>query len=176
LNESLNCFFVGAGRVSAICFNEGGVKVEVCRFVHAHVVPFCTPPSSGGLLRGGEWEYDYSYTTPERPESINVPCQDLVKCLGLAWDRQRGWVDGNGHLVAFETRAKRRNGLFVRRDALNEYIATTQRMLVYRRFANRGLFSQSGRDGSQMDFFTWMTYHPTDVPRVLNETDRPFNC
>lgn len=129
-----------------------------------------------GLLRGGEWEYDYSYTTPERPESIHVPCQDLVKRLGLAWDGQRGWVDGKGELVAFETRAKRRNGLFVRRDALNGYLAATQRTLVYRRFANRGLFSQGGRDGSQIDFFTWMTYQPDGVPQVLNETKRPFNC
>ncbi|MFJ3463641.1 ATP-binding protein [Achromobacter spanius] len=129
-----------------------------------------------GLLRGGEWEYDYSYTTPERPGSINVPCQDLVKRLGLAWDRQRGWLDGNGQLIAFETRAKRRDGLFVRRDALNGYLATTQRTLVYRRFANRGLFSQGGRDGSQIDLFSWMIYHPTDMPRVLNETKRPFNC
>lgn len=129
-----------------------------------------------GLLRGGEWKYDYSYTTPERPESIHVPCQDLVKRLGLTWDRQRGWVDGNGHLVAFETRTKRRNGLFVRRDALNEYLATTQRTLVYRRFANRGLFSQGGDDGSQIDFFTWMTYQPTGAPRVLSETKHPFNC
>ena len=89
---------------------------------------------------------------------------------------QRGWVDGNGHLVAFETQAKRRNGLFVRRDALNGYLAATQRTLVYRRFANRGLFSQGERDDSQIDFFTWMTYQPTGVPQVLNETKRPFNC
>src|SRR5690606_33193233 len=129
-----------------------------------------------GLLRGGEWEYDYSYTTPERPESIHVPCQDLVRRLGLAWDRRRGWVDGNGRLVAFETQAKRRNGLFVRRDALNEYLATTQRTLVYRRFANRRLFSQGGGDGSQIDFFTWMIYQPTGVPQVLIETKCPFNC
>lgn len=107
-----------------------------------------------GLLRGGEWEYDYSFTTSERPESIHVPCQDSVKRLGLTWDRQRGWIDGNGHLVAFETRAKRRNGVFVRRDALNGYLGTTQRTLVYRRFANRRLFSQGGGDGSQIDFFT----------------------
>ncbi len=129
-----------------------------------------------GLLRGGEWEYDYSYTTPERPVSIHVPCQDLVKRLGLAWDKQRGWVDCNGNLVAFETRPKRRNGLFIRRDALNGYLAATQRTLVYRRFVNRGLFSQGGRDGSQIDFFTWMTYRPTGEPQVLNETKRPFNC
>jgi hypothetical protein len=128
------------------------------------------------LLRGREWEYDYSYTTPERPESIHVPCQDLVRRLGLAWDRQRGWVDGNGELVAFETRAERRSGLFVRRDALNRYLAATQRTLVYRRFANRGLFSQGGCDGSQIDLFTWMTYQPSGLPQVLSEMRRPFNC
>jgi len=129
-----------------------------------------------GLLRGSEWEYDYSHTTPERPESLHVPCQDLVKRLGLAWDRQRGWVNCDGELVAFETRTKRRNGLFVRRDALNGYLTNTGRMLVYRRFANRGLFSQSGSDGSQIDIFTWMTYQPSGVPQVLSETTRPFNC
>ncbi len=129
-----------------------------------------------GLLRGGEWEYDYSYTTPERPESISVPCQDLVKRLGLVWDRQRGWVDRNGELIAFETRATRRTGLFVRRDALNGYLAATQRTLVYRRFANRGLFSQGGGDNSQIDLFTWMTYCPSGLPQVLRESKRPFNC
>lgn len=128
------------------------------------------------LLRGNEWEYDYSHTTPERPESIHVPCQDLVKRLRLTWDRQRGWIDGNGELVAFETRAKRRDGLFVRRDVLNGYLTATNRTLVYRRFANRGLFSQGTRDGSQIDFFTWMTYHANGVPQILNETKRPFNC
>jgi hypothetical protein len=100
----------------------------------------------------------------------------LVRRLGLAWDRQRGWVDGNGELVAFETRAERRSGLFVRRDALNRYLAATQRTLVYRRFANRGLFSQGGCDGSQIDLFTWMTYQPSGLPQVLSEMRRPFNC
>lgn len=128
------------------------------------------------LARGGEWEYDYSYTTPERPESISVPCQDLVKRLGLAWDRQRGWVGGNGELVVFETRAKRRSGLFIRRDALNVYLAATQRTLVYRRFAYRGLFSQGGRDGCQIDVFTWMAYRPSGSPQVLSEMKNPFNC
>jgi hypothetical protein len=129
-----------------------------------------------GLLRGGEWEYDYSYTTPERQESIHVPCQDLVKRLGLVWDRQRGWVDSGGELVAFETRAKRRNGLFIRRDALNSYLAATQRTLVYRRFVCRGLFSQGEADNSLIDIFTWLTYRPSGQPKVLAERSRPFNC
>lgn len=129
-----------------------------------------------GLLRGGEWEYDYSYTTPERPESIHVPCQDFVKHLGLAWDRQRGWIDGNGELVAFETRAARRSGLFVRRDSLNRYLADTERTLVLRRFANRGLFSQGRSESPQIDLFTWLIYRSSGLPRLLSETKCPFNC
>lgn len=132
--------------------------------------------SEVALLRGGEWEYDFSYTTPERQEHIHVPCQDVVKTLGLAWDRQRGWIDNIGGLVAFESQAKRRSGLFIRRDALNTYLETTKRKLVFRRFANRGLFSGGGSDGSQMDIFTWLFYEPLKAPKVLNEKKCPFNC
>lgn len=128
------------------------------------------------LSRGGEWEYDFSYTTPDRQEHLNVPCQDVVTILGLTWDRQRGWLDSSGGLVAFESRAKRRSGLFIRRDALNTYLATTKRKLVYRRFANRGLFANSGSDSSQIDIFTWLSYQPSKGLRVLNEIRRPFNC
>lgn len=128
-----------------------------------------------GLLKGGEWQYDYSYTTAERTDSIHVPCQELVKRLGLAWDRQRGWADGNGELVAFGTGATRGSGLFVRRDVLKSYSAATQRTLVYRRLANRRLFSQDGRDAPQIDLFTWMTYQTSGLPEVLSETKRPFN-
>lgn len=132
--------------------------------------------SEVALLRGGEWEYDFSYMTPERPEHLHVPCQDVVKVLGLTWDRQRGWLDSSSGLVAFESQAKRRSGLFIRRDALNTYLATTKRKLVYRRFANRGLFENGGSDGSQIDIFTWLSYLPSKGPRVLNEIKRPFNC
>jgi hypothetical protein len=39
-----------------------------------------------GLLRGGEWEYDYSYTTPERPESIhgNRPLSTVWRSMSWA--------------------------------------------------------------------------------------------
>lgn len=128
------------------------------------------------LLRGSEWEYDYSFTTQERQESLHVPCQDLVKRLKLVWDRQRGWINSGGELVAFETRAKRRQGLFISRNELNSYLAATQRTLVYRRFVNRGLFSQEGSDSPQIDIFTWLTYQPSGQPLVLAESSRPFNC
>ena len=37
-------------------------------------------------------------------------------------------------------------------------------------------YEKGENGGSQIDFFTWMTYQPTDVPQVLNEMSRPFNC
>ncbi|MGG6157718.1 hypothetical protein [Pantoea allii] len=30
------------------------------------------------LLRGSEWEYDYSYTTPERQDNLIAPCQGII--------------------------------------------------------------------------------------------------
>jgi len=128
------------------------------------------------LSRSSEWEYDFSYTTHARQEHLDVPCQNVVKVLGLTWDRQRGWRDSSGELVAFASRAKRRSGLFIRRDALNRYLATTNRKLVYERFVNRGLFTSGGSDGSQIDIFTRLSYEPSIAPKVLNETRRPFNC
>lgn len=127
------------------------------------------------LLRGGEWEYDYSHTTPERSGHLSVPCQHVVKVLDLQWDRQRGWVDYNGDLVAFESKEKRRDGFFIRRTSLNRYLLSVGRQLVYRRFANRGFFS-SGNDGSQIDLFTWLQYQPEGEPKILAQNSRPFNC
>ncbi|UVS88504.1 ATP-binding protein [Burkholderia glumae] len=128
------------------------------------------------LARRGEWEYDYSYTTPERQEHLSVPCQDLVSFLGLRWDRQRGWVNSGGELVAFESDAERRNALFVRRSSLNQYLENTGKKLVYRRFANRGFFKSNGPDGSQIDLLTWLLYRPKDGPDFLKQDARPYNC
>ncbi len=128
------------------------------------------------LSRGNEWEYDFSFTTPERPDHLHVPCQDVVKALSLAWDRQRGWVDSNGQLIAFESRKSRRSGLFIRRESLNDYLVTTKRKLVFRRFVNRGLFASGGSDGSQLDILTWLSYQPSGEPKKLQEIERPFNC
>ncbi|MHB1351420.1 MAG: NACHT domain-containing protein [Desulfobulbaceae bacterium] len=128
------------------------------------------------LLRGGEWEYDYSYTMPERQDHLSVPCQDIVRILGLQWDRQSGWVNSRGKLVVFESHAKRRNGLFIRRSSLNKYLIATERKLLYRRFVNRGFFTSGGTNSSQIDLFTWLLYQPKDDPEVLKQTCRPFNC
>lgn len=128
------------------------------------------------LLRSGEWEYDFSYSTQERQESLIVPCQDVIKVLKLQWDKQRGWIDSCGALIAFEASSKKEGGVFIRRASLNEYLEATKRKLVYRRFVNRGFFKPNGSDGSQIDLLTWMLYRSKSNPRVLDEDERPFNC
>nr|WP_248784816.1 hypothetical protein [Escherichia coli] len=62
------------------------------------------------LLRGSEWEYDYSYTTPERQDNLIAPCQGIIQKLELLWDCQSGWVDRSGKLIAFHHKGVRQSG------------------------------------------------------------------
>lgn len=128
------------------------------------------------LLRGSEWEYDYSYTTPERQDSLIAPCQGIIQKLELLWDCQSGWVDRSGKLIAFHHKGVRQSGLFIHRSALNAYLAITGEELIYRRFANRGYFDLAGRNGSQIDLKTWSQYRADKAPVVLREEELPFNC
>lgn len=128
------------------------------------------------LLRGSEWEYDYSYTTPERQDSLIAPCQGIIQKLELLWDCQSGWVDRSGKLIAFHHKGVRQSGLFIHRSALNAYLAITGEELIYRRFANRGYFDLAGRNGSQIDLKTWIQYRADKAPVVLREEELPFNC
>lgn len=128
------------------------------------------------LARGAEWEYDYSHTTQERQESLNVPCRGIVNTLGLKWDRQRGWIDSNGLLIAFEAQVKQQHAMFIRRPSLNDYLKKTKRSLVYRRFVNRSFYNPVKNDGPQIDLFTWLLYHPRCKPIILDEEVDLFNC
>ncbi|HHN8588080.1 TPA: hypothetical protein ACRR1L_004338 [Klebsiella quasipneumoniae] len=128
------------------------------------------------LLRGSEWEYDYSYTTPERQDNLIAPCQGIIQKLELLWDCQSGWVDRSGKLIAFHHKGVRQSGLFIHRSALNSYLSITGEELIYRRFANRGYFDLAGRNGSKIDLKTWLQYRADKAPVVLREEELPFNC
>ena len=128
------------------------------------------------LLRGSEWEYDYSYTTPERQDNLIAPCQGIIQKLELLWDCQSGWVDRSGKLIAFHHKGARQSGLFIHRSALHAYLFITGEELIYRRFANRGYFDLAGRNGSQIDLKTWIQYRADKAPVVLREEELPFNC
>jgi hypothetical protein len=166
----------GAGCYSAYIaeYPEGAIFDQLLD--HGEVSPKGMQFSELILSRGGEWEYDYSHTTPEQQEHFSVPCRDLVRHLALRWDRQRGWVDASGELVVFESQMKRRSGLFIRRSSLNQYLNATSRKLVYRRFANRGLYKSTGSESSQIDLLTWLLYQTAGAPIVQKQDARPFNC
>ena len=128
------------------------------------------------LLRGGNWEYDFSYTYLERQEDFCVPSQDLVNVLKLHWDRQRGWIDSNGKLVVFEMGAERRRGLFILRSALNRYLNITGQQLVYRYFANRLFYTGNASESPQIDLSTILRYQPKGDAIVLMSDSRLFSC
>ena len=70
------------------------------------------------LFIGNKSEYDFSFWTPGRPESVCVPKRDIVKALGLNWDKHRGWIDSKGKLIAFDALFKNRRGFFMLRSAV----------------------------------------------------------
>jgi hypothetical protein len=152
------------GQVFQQCVETGYTEVSAGEFVFTEV----------SLLRGGEWEYDYSAIP--RQETLDVPCQAIVRALKLVWDKQRGWVGEDGMLAAFETKAKKRKGLFIRRDLLNLYLESAKVELLYRRFTNRGFIVQNGREGCQNDGFTYLRYEQDRAPIVLYERQKRFGC
>lgn len=125
------------------------------------------------LLRGNEWDYDYSWES--RAESLNVPSPDIIRTLKLHWDHQRGWLNSAGELVVFETSAEKRSGLYIRREDLLQYLDLTQSVLVYRVFANKGHIDQLGVS-PQVDINTLLAYSPRNAHAVIGEDVSPCNC
>ncbi|PBJ03143.1 hypothetical protein BSF43_47460 [Pseudomonas ogarae] len=126
------------------------------------------------LSRGNEWEYEFTSETDQ--PSLDVPCQDIVKALGLIWDQQRGWLDESGSLIAFSSGSYRNNALFIRKLELDSYLAKTGQSLLYRRFANRGFFDLRGDTGSQIDLRAFLKYNPQGGFEVVHEESEAFNC
>ncbi|EJN25895.1 hypothetical protein PMI36_01513 [Pseudomonas sp. GM79] len=126
------------------------------------------------LSRGSEWGYEFTSETDQ--SSLDVPCQDLVRALGLIWDQQRGWQDETGALIAFSSGSYRNNALFIRKLELDSYLAKTGQNLLYRRFANRGFFDSRGDTGSQIDLRAFLKYIPQDGFEVVHEESEAFNC
>lgn len=126
------------------------------------------------LDRGSEWEYEY--TSESEQNSLENPCQDLVRILELRWDQHRGWLDGSGTLTAFSTPGYRNNAVFVRKAALERYLDITGQNLLYRRFMNRGFFDSRGESGAQIDKYTYMQYVSVSNLMMLHETSESFNC
>lgn len=128
------------------------------------------------LSRGGEWEYDFSRVSEQKQSSLRVPNRDIVKVLKLHWDRQRGWIDCNGNLVAFEASLQNRHGLVMLRSAVNDYLKATKYQLIYLWFANRLYAKGGGFDNPQIDLSSKLRYQPQGSPTVLMNDSRLFHC
>ena len=128
------------------------------------------------VCRDGEWEYDFSFWTKDRQESLRVPNQDLINVLALNWDRQRGWIDSNGKLIAFDASVKNRRGLFMLRSAVNKYLELRNRQLVHLWFANRVYFASHSFDSPQLDLSSVLLYRRQHAPAVLKGESQLFHC
>jgi len=128
------------------------------------------------LMRGGEWEYDCSYQSLERPSNINVPCRSIVMNLNLVWDKQRGWNTLDGELSIFEAILGNRKGLFIRRKDLNKYLNLTKKRLIYHRFVRRSYIDIYGDNTIQKEIDTWLEYLIGMEPVILDEKTSNFKC
>ncbi|MBP2666523.1 MAG: hypothetical protein H6Q76_1503, partial [Firmicutes bacterium] len=153
------------GPIFQQCVDEGDTYLGSKGFTYSVVT----------LSRAGEWEYDYS--AEERQEHLRVPCQNIVRTLNLRWDRQRGWIGTDDTLIAFESKMNKRSGFFIRKSALDDYLAKANEELILRRFVNRGYFDlNGGNSGAQIDIFTYVQYSSTYGFAVLHHETKPFNC
>lgn len=126
------------------------------------------------LLRGGEWEYDFS--CEERPGNLDVPIPDFIEKLELKWDKQRGWIDRENKLCAFHTVSPKRDALFVKREALNLYLQMTKQHLMFFNYRNKGFIVQTSGDSEQIDRNAFLLYQLAAEPRIARQSEQRYNC
>ena len=107
------------------------------------------------LLRGSNWEYDYSNLSESH--NIDAPCPALIMHHNLTWDRQDGWLDCEGNLAAFYLNAEGYTGLYYRKDLLDKYLTDNDEVLLFRQFENRGCYAPSNTEPS-IDVITYLKY------------------
>lgn len=116
--------------------------------------------SSIQLLRGGEWEYDYSSNVEQ--SSINMPCPDLIEKMNLRWDQDSGWLDENQDLAAFSHNIDRSSSLFIRKDTLDSYLSKLGKSLVFSRYCRKQFNRGFANDAKLMEVTNRYIYTPSD--------------
>ncbi|WP_303275566.1 hypothetical protein [Acinetobacter soli] len=127
--------------------------------------------SSIQLLRGGEWQYDYSSNVEQ--SSINMPCPDLIEKMNLSWDQDSGWLDENQDLAAFSHNIDRNSSLFIRKDTLDSYLSKFGKSLVFSRFGRKQISQGFANDAKLMEVTSRYVYMPSDcsLKRISEETE-----
>ena len=124
------------------------------------------------LLRGGEWEYDYSWDG--RAPHMYAPAPDLVQKLGLQWDQHSGWQDRFGRLAALCVDEGGNDALFLRKDLLDSFLAREKLVVYLRRFVSRNRVGMMSNNFPMRDEDTLLGYHPTVGVVVLDNEDELF--
>lgn len=125
--------------------------------------------SSIKLLRGAEWEYDYSSNVEQ--SSIDVPCPDLVERMKLYWDQNSGWLDEKQELAAFNHTAERNNFLYIRKDILDNYLSQSGKSLVFSRFGRKHFSKGIANNEKLMEVTGRYVYTPSDSSLKLLSKD-----
>mgnify|MGYP000117865971 CR=1 FL=1 len=99
------------------------------------------------LLRGGEWEYDYSSNVNQ--SSISMPSPNIINNMNLTWDNNSGWLDKHKKLAVFSFSGEIDSGLFIRKDILDQFLSVSGKTLVIAKFI-RKQFSQGFGDSDKM--------------------------
>lgn len=111
----------------------------------------CTVPGSQcaaittiDLLRGGEFEYDFSQDEPA--SNLYVPSPDLVNFGGLIWDGQTNWLDEAGNIQIMAVKSERKSGLLIKQPYLQEFLKSQSLALIYIGYQEKVLVT-SGANG-----------------------------
>lgn len=124
------------------------------------------------LLRGREWEYDYSSNVEQ--SSVCMPSPDIVEKMNLQWDQRGGWIDENQELAAFNYSNDRSSALFIRKDVLDEYLLRIKKSLVFSRFSRKQLSRSFTNDSKLVEITSRYAYVPTDcsIKLISEETEK----
>ena len=127
--------------------------------------------SSIQLLRGGEWEYDYSSNVEQN--SIDMPCPDLVEQMNLCWDLDSGWLDKNQDLAVFSHTIDRNYSLYIRKDVLDNYLSQSSKSLVFSRYGRKQFSKGFANDAKLMEVTGRYVYKPCDdcFERINEDTE-----
>lgn len=112
------------------------------------------------LLRGGEWEYDFSST--EEQTSIVMPCPSLVEEMNLHWDCKYSWLDNSGEIAITGHSNHGNSSLYIRKEVLDSYLLKTGKYFVISRFS-RKQFSSGFTSGYKLkEVSSRYAYRPSD--------------
>lgn len=129
--------------------------------------------SSIQLLRGREWEYDYSSNVEQ--SSIHMPCPDLVEKMNLHWDQDSGWLDESQDMVAFCHNIDSNSSLFIRKDILDNYLSTSGKSLVFSRYGRKQFSNGFGDNSKLVEVTSRYVYIPNDCSlKLISEESEHF--